>query len=428
MGLIRPSLSDHFFDFVLRSAGLIFRANLLLAFMSYKHLPLNVWLLCLAYIFAFTGTNITIFLGGIIGSQLTDIPGLGTLPVTLLIVGIGVGSMPAARIMQRFSRRYGFMGAACYASLSALMGAWAIYNQSFAWYCLACFSLGLSTAFVQQYRFAASESVSPAAAPQAIAAILLSGVVAAFLGPTLANLAKHWLPVPFVGSYLILALLVLMPALILSRLQTIQAAAPTITQAPRSMASILQQPRLVLAISAACVGYGVMSFIMTATPISMHVIDGHSVGHTGVVIQWHIVGMFLPSLVTGKLIKRFGHYPVLGAGLVANVLCILISQLDHSVMAYWLALVSLGIGWNFLFVTGTALLIQCYRDSERYRVQGLNDTLVFGFQAVASLSAGWVISISNWETTNLAMLPLLGILLMSMVYAKYAESSAVKTS
>ena len=157
---------------------------------------------------------------------------------------------------------------------------------------------------------------------------------------------------------------------------------------------------------------------MTATPISMHVMDGHSLYHTGVVIQWHIVGMFLPSLFTGKLIRRFGHHKVMIAGILALLGCIIESQFDQSVMGYWISLVLLGIGWNFLFVTGTALLITCYRDAEKYRAQALNDFMVFGFQALASLSAGWLLSVSSWKTINLLSVPFLVLLLFTIWWAR----------
>lgn len=161
-----------------------------------------------------------------------------------------------------------------------------------------------------------------------------------------------------------------------------------------------------------------MSFLMTATPISMHVMDGHSLYHTGVVIQWHIVGMFLPSLFTGKLIRRYGHHKIMVLGIAALMGCIIKSQFDQSVMGYWISLVLLGIGWNFLFVTGTALLITCYRDSEKYRAQALNDFMVFGFQAMASLSAGWLLSISSWKIINLASIPLLVLMLGIIWWAR----------
>jgi len=387
--------------------------------MPFQNFTRNVWLLCLAQVFAFTGINVTIFLGGIVGSLLAPSAVLATLPVAFMILGTASGTVPASMIMSKKGRRFGFVSAAIFASCAALVGAIAIDMASFWLYCFACFSIGLSVAFVQQYRFAAAESVQPEYVPTAISSILLAGIGGAFLGPNIANITKDLLPnTPFVGSYMALALMVLMPALILSWLTNTDHKQTADSGTGRSLKELARQPNFILAIMAAGVGYGIMSFIMTATPVSMHVMDGHSLYHTGVVIQWHIVGMFLPSLFTGKLIHRFGYYKVMIAGILALLGCIIESQFDQSVLGYWISLVLLGIGWNFLFVTGTALLITCYRDAEKYRAQALNDFMVFGFQALASLSAGWLLSISSWKAINLMSVPFLVVLLVTIWWAR----------
>lgn len=387
--------------------------------MPFQHFTRNVWLLCLAQVFAFTGTNVTIFLGGIVGTKLAPTPVLATLPVAFMIVGMASGSVPAAVTMSRVGRRLGFIGAAIFASAITLVGAWAIDIANFWLYCFACFGLGTTIAFVQQYRFAAAESVLPEYAPQAISAILLAGIAGAFLGPNMANFTKDLIPdSPFVGSYMALAIMVLMPALILSWFSNTDHKQASDSGGGRALLELAKQPNFILAIMASGVGYGIMSFLMTATPISMHVMDGHSLHDTGFVIQWHIVGMFLPSLFTGKLIRRFGHHKIMVLGIIALMGCIIESQFDQSVMGYWISLVLLGIGWNFLFVSGTALLITCYRDSEKYRAQGLNDFMVFGFQALASLSAGWLLSLSSWKAINLMSIPLLMIVLVTIWWAR----------
>ncbi|MDP6968869.1 MAG: MFS transporter [Gammaproteobacteria bacterium] len=212
--------------------------------------------------------------------------------------------------------------------------------------------------------------------------------------------------------------MVLTPALILSWLTNTDQLQSRNSEQGRPLRQLAQQPDFILAIMAAGISYGLMSFLMTATPISMHVIDGHSVYHTGVVIQWHIVGMFLPSLFTGKLINRYGYHRIMLYGVGALLAGIVESQFDQSVMGYWISLVLLGIGWNFLFVTGTALLIKCYRDSEKYRAQALNDFMVFGFQALASLSAGWLLNLTSWQTINLMCIPLLLILVGTIGWAQ----------
>ena len=385
---------------------------------SLIHMPFlsftrNVWLLCLAQIFAFTGANVTIFLGGIVGALLAPSIVFATLPVAAMIVGTASGTIPAAMIMSRWGRRVGFVGVSILASCSALLGALAIWQSHFLLYCLASLSLGVSMAFVQQYRFAAAESVNSEVAPQAISAILLAGIAGAFLGPNVANYARDLIPdYAFVGSYIALSLMVLMPAFILTGLRTPKKSLDLDQGKGRSVKTLLQQPDFVLAVMAAAVSYALMSFIMTATPVSMHVMDGHSLHDTGVVIQWHIVGMFLPSLFVGKIIRKFGHRTIMVAGIVALIVCIIIGQISQTFAGYWFSLVMLGVGWNFLFVSGTALLITCYKESEKYRAQGFNDFMVFGFQALASLSAGWLLSATSWKIINLMSLPFLGLLLV----------------
>ena len=387
--------------------------------MLLPHLSRNVWLLCLAQIFAFTGTNVTIFLGGIIGGLLAPAPILSTLPVALMIVGVTCGTIPASIFASIYGRRLGFIGAACFASGMCLIGAWSIATNSFGVYCLVCFGMGISVAFVHQYRFAAAESVAAKYAPQAISAILLAGIAGAFLGPNIANLTKDlWPASTFVGSYLALSIMVLMPALILFWLEDYQPAATTRSTQGRSLTTLARQPNFILAIMASGVSYAVMSFLMTATPISMHIMDGHSLHHTGIVIQWHIVGMFLPSLFTGKLIDRYGHHKIMLFGVTALLTCILVSQFDQSVIGYWIGLVLLGVGWNFLFVAGTALLITCYRENEKYRAQALNEFLVFGLQAIASLSAGWLLTLTSWQAINLMCIPLAVILVGTILWAR----------
>ena len=381
--------------------------------MPFSSFTRNVWLLCLAQVFAFTGANVTIFLGGIVGSLLAPSLVLATLPVAAMIVGTASGTIPAAILMSKMGRRFGFMGASVLAATSALLGALAIWNELFWIYCLACLSLGVSMAFVQQYRFAAAESVPSEVAPNAISAILLAGIAGAFLGPNVANYAKDLFPEhAFVGSYIALSLMVIMPAFILSQLRVPEQRPDLHEPKGRSVKALAMQPDFILAVMAAATSYALMSFLMTATPVSMHVMDGHSIHDTGVVIQWHIVGMFLPSLFVGKLIRYYGHRTIMSLGIAAMIICIIVGQISQAFAGYWVSLVMLGVGWNFLFVSGTALLITSYKEAEKYRAQAFNDFLVFGFQAVAALSAGWVLSATSWKTINLMSLPLLGLLLM----------------
>ena len=271
----------------------------------------------------------------------------------------------------------------------------------------------MSYAFVQHYRFAAAESVPKELAPKAISAILLSGVAGAFVGPNVVEYAQNWIPQrAFVGSYLALAVMVAIPAVILFWLNIPQPKQKNISGQGRSIKQLTQNPDFILAVVAATASYALMVFIMTASPVSMHLVDGHSISHAGMVIQWHIVGMFLPSLFIGSLITHYGHRRMMLIGIGALMVCISVSQVNQSVAGYWLSLVSLGIGWNFIFVSSTSLIVTTYREAEKYRAQGFNELMVFGAQAIASLSAGWLLLATSWQTINLMGLPLLGLLLM----------------
>ena len=180
----------------------------------------------------------------------------------------------------------------------------------------------------------------------------------------------------------------------------------------KTVRQLAQHPNFVLAVFAATVSYALMVFLMTAAPVSMHVMDGHSINDAGIIIQWHVVGMFLPSLFVGKLITNYGHRAIMVAGICALGICAGVSQVDQTVAGYWVSLVTLGIGWNFLFVSSTSLLITTYQEAEKYRAQAFNELMVFGAQAIASLSAGWLLSATSWKTINLMSLPLLGLLLV----------------
>ena len=378
-----------------------------------QSLSRTVWLLSVSHAFSFTAASVTFFLGGIIGAQLAPSVTMATLPVAASVVGTALGTVPAAMLMSKKGRRFGFIGAAILASGSALLGATAIWHSLFWLYCFSCLSLGASYAFVQHYRFAAAESVATEVAPQAISAILLSGIAGAFLGPSVVNYASDWIPQhTFVGSYLALSVMVLIPAVILIWLQTPEQKTKTKDYPSKTVKQLAQHPNFVLAVFAATVSYALMVFLMTAAPVSMHVMDGHSINDAGIIIQWHVVGMFLPSLFVGKLITNYGHRAIMVAGICALGICAGVSQVDQTVAGYWVSLVTLGVGWNFLFVSSTSLLITTYQEAEKYRAQAFNELMVFGAQAIASLSAGWLLSATSWKTINLMSLPLLGLLLV----------------
>jgi len=378
----------------------------------------NLWLLILSQIFAFTAAPVTVFLSGIIGSQFSPIKSLATLPMALSVVGIAIFAIFAAKLMSIIGRRLGFILASIGSSLASLMSAYSIIIESFILYNLGCFLIGAGVAFSHQYRFAAVETVDKDLAPKAISIILLAGIGSAFIGPNLANISKDLISEHlYAGSYIALAALTLTSTIFLLFYKDDHKKTDDIKINSRSYFELISQPRFLQALIASAFAYAVMSFLMTATPISMHVMEKISIAKTGFVIQLHITAMFLPSLITGNLIKKFGHSKIMYAGVLLFSITILTSLFEQSFLNYLVALVFLGLGWNFLFISGTSLLVLSYREEEKFKAQGFNDLIVYSVQAVASLSAGIFISLTSWKTMNLVCIIFLAIILISILRA-----------
>jgi|TARA_Y100000287_G_scaffold103389_1_gene82672 MFS family permease len=380
----------------------------------------NLSLLVLSQVFSFTAATVTVFISGIIGSQLSPIKTLSTLPPSIYVVGTAAATIIAAKIMSIIGRRLGFVLASVVGSISCLIGAYAIMVENFYIFCFAKFLLGATMAFTHQYRFAAAESVEKEKAPKAISSLLLAGIVAAFLGISLSNYTKSFVSdYLYVGSYLTLAILTIIPSFLLFFFKDIREVSLAFNEniKSRNYLEFLSDPKFLQAITSAAFAYAVMSFLMTATPISMHIVHQLSLEKTGIVLQFHVLAMFLPSLVTGNLIKKFGYSNMMYLGVVFYILTILLSFFEPSFLNYFISLIFLGIGWNFLFISGTSLLVTTYKPDEKFKAQGFNDLLVFSSMALASLLAGILISIVSWKTVNLFCIPFLILIILSIVNA-----------
>ena len=380
----------------------------------------NLSLLVLSQVFSFTAATVTVFISGIIGSQLSPIKTLSTLPPSIYVVGTAAATIIAAKIMSIIGRRLGFVLASVVGSISCLIGAYAIMVENFYIFCFAKFILGATMAFTHQYRFAAAESVEKEKAPKAISSLLLAGIVAAFLGISLSNYTKSFVSdYLYVGSYLTLAILTIIPSFLLFFFKDIREVSLTSNEnvKSRNYLEFLSDPKFLQAITSAAFAYAVMSFLMTATPISMHIVHQLSLEKTGIVLQFHVLAMFLPSLVTGNLIKKFGYSNMMYLGVVFYILTILLSFFEPSFLNYFISLIFLGIGWNFLFISGTSLLVTTYKPDEKFKAQGFNDLLVFSSMALASLLAGILISIVSWKTVNLFCIPFLILIILSILNA-----------
>ena len=380
----------------------------------------NLSLLVSSQVFAFTAATVTVFISGIIGSQLTPIKTLSTLPPSIYVVGTAAATIFAAKIMSIIGRRLGFVFSSVVGSISCLIGAYAIMIESFFIFCIAKFILGATMAFTHQYRFAAAESVENDKAPKAISSLLLAGIVAAFLGISLSNYTKNFVSdYLYVGSYLTLAILTLIPSFLLFFFRDTKEVSFESNEEnkSRNYLEFLSDAKFLQAITSAAFAYAVMSFLMTATPISMHIVHHLSLEKTGIVLQFHVLAMFLPSLFTGNLIKKFGYSNMMYVGVLFCILTILMSFFEPSFLNYFISLIFLGIGWNFLFISGTSLLVTTYKPEEKFKAQGFNDLLVFSSMAIASLSAGVLISLASWKTVNLFCIPFLILIVLSIINA-----------
>lgn len=373
-------------------------------------MPLNVWILVAAQALAMCTAPFIVFIGSIHGSLLAPSPELATLPVGLVVVGTVLAIKPATWLMERLGRKPVMLLGTSAGALAGILGALAAFTASFPLLCAAAVVGGTGLAVVHQYRFAAMESVSPQMAGTAAARVLLGGLVAAWLGPEIAlagggSAAEY----PFMGGWIALGAvqLLAMGVLGFGYRASGERVRETVAGGGRAMSVILRQPLIWAAISAAAIGYAIMSFIMTATPLSMTEVADHPLEDAKWVIQIHIMAMYLPSLVSGWLIRVVGIPRMMGLGLLAYLGCVAVAFSGISFQHYLSALILLGIGWNFLFVGGTTLLPKGYQDEERFRVQGLNDLMVFGSQATAALSAGAVLAAFNWTGLLLVAVPFL---------------------
>ena len=380
----------------------------------------NLLVLTLSQIFSFTAAPVTVFLSGIIGSQISPIKSLSTLPMSISVVGIAIGAVIASKVMSITGRKTGFIIASVGNSIVSLCAAYSIFNQNFSLFCFVNFFLGVGMAFTHQYRFAAAESVDKDKVPKAISIILLGGIVSAVIGPGLANYAKDIVSNNlYVGSYLSLAVLTFLPSIFFLFYKNTKKIEINIKYSGRNYLELISQPRYLQAIVASAFGYAIMTFLMTATPLSMHVMEGMSLSKTSVVIQIHVAAMFLPSLITGNLVKKFGHSKIMYAGVSLYSITVIASFFDQSFLNYMFALIFLGFGWNFLFISGTSLLVLTYKEEEKFRAQGLNDFIVYSVHAMGSLSAGILIVLTDWKMMNIICIPLMIIIVLTTFRADY---------
>ena len=383
----------------------------------------NVAILALSNALAFAVTPMMLLVGSLLGAELAPSADWATLPIALMVIGTATGIVPATRAMQRFGRKKALWLFMLLSLITCLIIAQSLVIGSFILLCCCAGLIGLTNAALQQMRFAAMECVGHEQAVTATSVIMLGGVVAAIVGPELAVLGRHITAVEYQGSFWLVACSVVSAMLLLSLFTPGPRQQTTIAGSSRPVTELLKNPAFCLAVASAAVGYVVMTFIMTGTPISMHNHYSHSLEDTKWVIQSHIAAMFLPSLITPWLFRLFTIKGMMIIGLLCYAGTITIGLFDTTVMGFWWQLVVLGIGWNFLFVAGTALLPGTYLEGEQFKAQAFNDSAVFSIQALASLSAGWAISSTSWQTILLLCLLPMTFMVIMLVWSTVAKKA-----
>ena len=380
----------------------------------------NIVILLVCQLISATGAIVIVTLGGIIGSKLVTNPAFATLPVSIMVVAVAATTIPATILMRKIGRRYAFSLSSLCAVISVLIAAYALYAESFAWFILATGTFGINMAFTQQYRYAAAESVEARFVPRAISLVLVGAIGGAILGPELVKYGQYAIPtIQYAGTLLSLSVLFLLQSMLFLTLGPLHGEDDeSAVQTQRPLGAIVRQPVFIVAVLGGTVAYGVMTFIMTATPLSMHIKDGFSLEETAQIIRSHVIAMYAPSLISGYLMERLGVVRMMTIGGFGLVLACVIGLQGHSMMHYWYTLVLLGVGWNFLYVGGTTMLTLTYSMSERFKAQAVNEFSVFGTSAVGSLLAGTIMYMYGWYTLVLVPLPLLALILAGLYYVR----------
>jgi MFS family permease len=379
----------------------------------------NVPLLAISQALMMSSMSLIITTVGLVGTILATDKSLATLPLGILFFAVMLTSIPAAMLMKRVGRKAGFMFATLFGITGGSLATYAIIGHHFWLFVASTAFVGMFNGFGNYFRFTAADAVEKDKKSRAISYVLLGGVVAAVVGPNLANYSYDTIPEhAFAGSYASIIAIYVLIFLTLSFLklpntkQTIQQESDLEV---RSLRVIASQPKFIIGIICGMLGYGIMSFVMTATPIAMHH-NLHSFSDTAFVIQWHTLGMFAPSFFTGHLIKRFGIYNVLLTGALFGIACVVTNLAGNTVTHYWAALLFLGLSWNFLFIGATTLITETYHAAERSKTQAMNDFIIFTTVAISSLSAGALHHKLGWQMVNVGVLPLLLIVLASILW------------
>ena len=364
---------------------------------------------------------------GYAGERLAPDPAFATLPLSILVLGSLFSTPVVSLFMGRYGRRAGFLVGALAGGSGSAVSAYALFSDSFELFLLGAVLLGIYQATQGFLRFAAADTGTESFKPKAISWVFAGGLLSALIGPEIPDLTSAWFPeAPYAGAYLAAIGLNVVGALGLVWLDIPQPKrAAGAVASGRPLAVIVRQPAFIVAALAGMVGFASMSLVMTSTPLAMED-HGFMTHHAADVVRWHILAMFAPSFFTGSIIARFGRLPVIAVGLLILGACGAIAATGVELHHFYLALVALGLGWNFSFIGATALLSTTHTPAERAKVQGLNDFLVLGLVAVASFSSGALLDSFGWNAVQYAMAPALVAALLGLGWLRFA-SRAVRT-
>jgi MFS family permease len=383
----------------------------------------NVAVLATCQALLFTNNSTVIALNGLAGYALASNKALATLPVTGWVVGGALSTLPMSLLMKRIGRRAGFVAGALTGMIGAAICSLALIRADFWLFCLGTVVFGVYNAVGQYYRFAAADSASVEFKPRAISLVLAGGLVGGIVGPEVSKHTVDLFSTKYLGAYLSLIGFLVLVVGVLQLLRIPSPSGDTQTVRARPLKEIMSQPVFIVAVTGAAIGYGVMNLLMTATPLAMR-LCGHPYSAAATVIGSHVVGMFGPSFFTGNLIRRFGVLQVMTAGALLLYVVVAIALSGISVPHFWVALVLLGIGWNFLYIGGTTLLTDACSPAERAKTQGANDSIIFLTMMLTSFGSGVLIDSRGWEVLNWLALPFVTVAAAAVLWLLFRRRLA----
>jgi len=364
--------------------------------------------------------------GGLVGVSLAPDPTLATVPITSMVIGLALTAAPATFLIHKIGRKNAFMFGTSLSIIAGLIAAWGIFLSSFIIFCIALALGGASAAFGQQYRFAAADSVPKQKKGSAISWVMAGGVIAGFVGPALSRWGRNWIEgAEYAGSFVALAGIALLGIAILSQTNLVNDKEVEKDEVKTPFFKILRSPDIFIPMITGMASYGLMTFIMVAAPIAMVVVCGHSKDQATTAIQWHIISMFAPSFFTAFIIDKIGARAMTGVGLALILASVLMALNGISINHFNFAMILLGVGWNFGFIGSTALLSHGYRPQDAARVQALNEQLVFGTMAVASIASGVILQTVGWQAINIFAIPVITITLALLAYGDWYDKKTI---